>query len=105
MLGRRWVHVMHHPGLLLKEFHDFLPGWLDSVPDGRFSVLAGTSSTTAVACSILVLLVLTSRCGPMIAGSFGNLYMISTSFLYFQHVQRSNFCASRFFGALEHSHL
>ena len=35
----------------------------------------------------------------------GNLYIISMSFLYFQFSPQSIFCASRFFGALEHSQL
>ena len=37
--------------------------------------------------------------------ALGNLYIISTSPLYFQHFPQSKFCASRFFGALEHSQL
>ena len=35
----------------------------------------------------------------------GNLYIISMSLLYFQLSSQSIFCASRFFGALEHSQL
>ena len=37
--------------------------------------------------------------------ALGNLYIVSTSLLYFQHFPQSKFCASRFFGALEHSQL
>ena len=35
----------------------------------------------------------------------GNLYIISMSLLYFQLSSQSIFCASRFFGVLEHSQL
>ena len=47
---------MHHPGWLLEEFHDFLHEGVDSAPehDSRPALLAGTSSTTAMACSLLV---------------------------------------------------
>ena len=50
---------MHHPGWLLEKCHDFLLEGFDSAPehDSRPALLAGTSSTTAVACSLLVLLV------------------------------------------------
>ena len=109
------------------RIYDFLLEWVDSAPelDSRPALLplvAGTSSTTAVACSILVLLVLTHRalCShdcwqsaekcTVDALVAHEMHLEScTLFLQasciFQHVQRSNFWASRFFGALEHSHL
>ena len=52
-------------------FYDFLLEGVDSAPelDSRLAFLAGTSSTTAVACTFLVLLVsCTSRYVPTIAG-------------------------------------
>ena len=85
------------------RIYDFLHEGVDSAPelDSRPALLppvAGTSSTTAVACSILVLLVLThlalcshdcrqsgekySRCFGCSRDALGNLNIISPSLLY-----------------------
>ena len=123
----RWIHVMHHPRWLWGEFRDFLLEGVDSAPelDSRPALLpkvAGTSSTTAVACSMLVLLVLTllalcshdcrqsaEKCTVDFCVALEMHLEICTSFLrascIFSACSASNFCASRFFGALEHSHL
>ena len=62
-LVRRWTHVMHHSGWLLEEFVIFymrvLTRLRSSIHVLLFSSVVGTVSTTVVACSILVLLVLT----------------------------------------------
>ena len=57
-LVRRWIHVIIQNGFW-KTFDDFLREGVDSAPelDSRPARLAGTSSTTAVACSVLELLV------------------------------------------------
>ena len=113
-LVRRWIHVTHHPGWLLEEFTIFymmvLPRLQSSIHVLLFSPVAGTSSTTAVACSILVLLVLThlARCSHhcpqssekcTVDASVAHEMQLEictffpTSLLYFQHVQRSKFFA------------
>ena len=53
---RRWIHVTHHPGWHSEEFMILYEKWAHSAPevDSRAALLAGTSSATAVACSILV---------------------------------------------------
>ena len=101
-----------------KNFYDYLHEEVDSAPelDSRLALLpqvAGTSSTTAVACSILVLMVLTHlalfsndwrQCAEKrtvddsVAPEF---YLESVHYFYeppvFQNVQCSKFCASGFF--------
>ena len=76
--------------------YDFLHEGVDSAPE--------LDSRPAAHCRprqwhvpCWVLLVLTSRCVPMIAGSLGNLYIFSTGLLYYQHVQRSNFLRESIF--------
>ena len=93
------------------NFYVFPRDWEDSAPevDSRRSLHTWpmrkwpcSSSTVAVACVLLVLLVmhlaLCSRCcRPFFfcsRAALGNLYIISTSLQYFQHFPQSNFCAS-----------
>ena len=117
-LVRRWIHVMHHSGWLLEEFMIFymrmLTGLLSSIHVLLFSSVAGTLSTTAVACSILVLLVWThfalcshdcwlfSRKYTVDASVAHDMHLeICTLFLrascIFQHLQRSNFLRESIF--------
>ena len=118
------LDTCYFPGRFFGKKYDFLREGVDSAPelDSRLAFLAGTSSTTAVACTFLVLLVsCTSRYVPTIAGGLQRSvqsilrllagctwksvhYFLRASWI-FQHVQRSIFCTSRFFGTLEHSHL
>ena len=69
MLGSTF-DTCYFPGRLLAEFSDFLREGVDSALelDSRLAFVAGTSSTTAVACTFLVLMVsCTSRYVPTIA--------------------------------------
>ena len=58
MLGST-MDTCYYPGCFWKNFYDFPRDGVDSAfeLDSRPVLLAGTSSTTAVACSLLVLLV------------------------------------------------
>ena len=86
MLGSTMDTCSASLGWLLEVFYDFST-WLGRLGSwGRFSCADWRCS----GCSFAVL---------------GNLGIISTSLLCFQLDLRSNFCASWFFGALEHSQL
>ena len=69
-------------------------GFACDAPRAVFPTFAGM--TTCTRCS---------RCFSCSQAALGNLYIISTSPLYFQNFLQSKFFDSRFFGALEHSQL
>ena len=96
-LVRQWIHAMRHSGRLLDKFTIFLHDWVDSalrsiLRPGWHIVDNGSGMF------ILVLLVLThlSLCSHDCRQS-GNLYIISTSLLYFQQVQCSDFLRESIF--------
>ena len=101
------------------NYYDFLRDWEDSSPevDSRRSLHTWpmrkwpcSSSTVAVACvlgftgdaphAVFPMMRLFFFCSR---AALGNLYIISTSLQNLQHFPESKFCASRFFGAIEHS--
>ena len=94
-LVRLWIHALHYPGWLLEEFHDFLRDWVSRLlrsilRPGRHVVVYGSGMRFSWFAGFSHLALCSRRlpAGPNFFSSraaLGNLYIISTSPLYFQH--------------------